>query len=472
MRAVIAGGSIGGLTAALALARRGHDIVLCDRDTLQAHDAWSSAFDRERSVPQYLHAHAFLARGRNLLAANAPDVCRDLLDAGGVEIDMCRPLPPQLRDPELVALVVRRPIIEWALIRALRREPRIEVRDRCRLAGLTVRRDDPSVIGGVRTSTGEVIGAELVVDAMGRNSPVGAWLADLQLPEPLERSSDCGMLYYGRYFRFRADAERPEMFAPLQAARDLGYLTHAVFWQDNDVFAVSLAPMPWDRELKVLRHPDAWMAAASALPALRPFLDPDRSEPISPVMSMGGLRNTLRTFVIDGEPVALGLVSVGDAVCHTNPSHAFGMSLAMAHGFALADAVEHADGLEDVNLSYHRATYPEAVERYEMAADTDDARIRVSQGEPIDFSSPDGNLALFMAQAVPRAILADPTLYVKYVRRVNLLDRTSVLDEDVELLTRAAKIYATKTANDTTDRAFPSRNELVSIATAEIGEHG
>lgn len=466
MRAVIAGGSIAGLTAALALARRGHDVVLCDRDTVDADGAWSYAFDRERSVPQYLHAHAFLARGRNLLTEHAPDVWRDLLDAGGVEIDMGRSLPEQHRDPELIALVVRRPIIEWALIRALRRERRIEVRDRCRLSGLAVRHNGVPVIEAVRTSAGELIRADLIVDAMGRTSPAAAWLAHLQLPEPVERSSDCGMVYYGRYFRFRPGTERPEMFAPLQSVRDLGYLTHAVFWQDNDVFGISLAPAPWDRDLKVLRDPGAWMAAANALPILRSLLDPDRSQPISPVMSMGGLRNALRTFVINGEPVTYGLAAVGDAVCHTNPSHAFGMSLAMAHGFALADVVGSASDLQDIAISYHHATHPEAVERYEMVANTDDARIRLRQGEAIDFSSPDGNLALFMAKAVPRAVLADPILYVKYVRRVNLLDRTTVLDEDVALLRRAAKIYAAKIATRTTDTTFPTRNELVAIANA------
>jgi hypothetical protein len=44
---------------------------------------------------------------------------------------------------------------------------------------------------------------------------------------------------------------------------------------------------------------------------------------------MAGLHNTMRRLVVDGRPVALGLLAVGDAVCTTNPTLGRGLSLAL-----------------------------------------------------------------------------------------------------------------------------------------------
>lgn len=469
MPVLVAGASVAGLTAALALARQGHDVVLCDADTVDADGAWPTAFDRERSVAQFHHPHAFLAYARNLLLARAPDVRDDLLRAGAHEIDMSATLPPDHRDDDLVALVARRPIIEWALIRAVRSEPRVAVRDGCRLGGLVVTRTDRPTVGGLRTQDGDVVRGDLVVDAMGRRSPVARWLRDEGLPVPIERSSSCGRLYYGRYFRFLPGAEQPTRYAPIQSVRDLGYLSHAVFWEDNDVFGISLAPLPWERSLRVLGDPGAWMAAARAMPALRSLLDPDRSEPISPILSMGGLRNVLRRSTTEGRRV-LGLVTVGDAMCHTNPAFAFGMSLAMSHAFALADVLSTADDLDDVAMAYEHAVHPTTSAWHEMVASTDDARIRFERGEPIDPTTPDGDLRLFITRVVPRAMLADPELYARYVRRANLLDPPSVLEEDEDLLWRAAEIHARQAADPT--GGAPGREELLRIAEAGVGSGG
>ena len=53
---------------------------------------------------------------------------------------------------------------------------------------------------------------------------------------------------------------------------------------------------------------------------------------------MGQLRNTLRETCADGQPLVTGLVPIGDARCHTNPTFAFGLSLSLRHASELADA--------------------------------------------------------------------------------------------------------------------------------------
>src|SRR5512144_2003124 len=131
MRFVVAGGGVAGLAAALAVARAGHDVVVLERDRVDAKGSPKDVFDLvRRGIPHYLQPHSFLPRGRRLLADWAPDVLEALLDAGAELQDLALKLhgPRQPGDDELVFLWVRRPIIEWALRRAAAAEPALELR--------------------------------------------------------------------------------------------------------------------------------------------------------------------------------------------------------------------------------------------------------------------------------------------------------------------------------------------------------
>jgi hypothetical protein len=64
---------------------------------------------------------------------------------------------------------------------------------------------------------------------------------------------------------------------------------------------------------------------------------------------MGQLRNTLRETCVNGTPLVTGLIPIGDARCHTNPTFAYGLSLSLGHARALADAADAAT--DDVELA-------------------------------------------------------------------------------------------------------------------------
>src|SRR5689334_23785439 len=121
MRVVVVGAGVGGLGAALALSRQGHDVTVLERDrTPLPHDP-DAAFEWDRrGAPQVRHSHALLARLRNLLRDRFPDVLEDLLDAGATEMRFADNLPVEITDREprpgdddLVALACRRTTFEW-----------------------------------------------------------------------------------------------------------------------------------------------------------------------------------------------------------------------------------------------------------------------------------------------------------------------------------------------------------------------
>src|SRR5512144_2890485 len=140
MKFVVAGGGVAGLAASLAVARAGHRAVVLERDSVDPGGPPEGAFAVGRQgIPHYLQPHAFLPRGRRLLADWAPDVLDALLEAGADPQDLARKLhgPREPGDEDLVYLWVRRPGIEWAIRRAAAAEPSVEIRQGVQVRGVS-----------------------------------------------------------------------------------------------------------------------------------------------------------------------------------------------------------------------------------------------------------------------------------------------------------------------------------------------
>ena len=148
MRIAVTGAGVAGLMAALFLARDGHDVILLERDATPLPANADEAFTwNRRGAPQVRHPHAFLARLRNILRDDLPDVRQELLDAGATEVgwsdiapDTLDDLTPAAGDDDLALLACRRTTFEWVLRRAGLRTERIDLRDGVKVTGLLHRR--------------------------------------------------------------------------------------------------------------------------------------------------------------------------------------------------------------------------------------------------------------------------------------------------------------------------------------------
>ena len=75
---------------------------------------------------------------------------------------------------------------------------------------------------------------------------------------------------------------------------------------------------------------------------------------------MGGERNTLRQFLRDGRPAALGVHVIGDARCQTNSAYAWGSRHALEAACAVRDVIaEHGDDPEAQALALDQRLAPE-----------------------------------------------------------------------------------------------------------------
>ena len=453
MKFVVAGGGAAGLATALAVARDGHEAVVLERDFIEPQDSPVAAFDAARQgIPHFFQPHAFLPRGRRVLAALAPDVLHALEEAGADPQDLRGLLrgAPEPGDEELVWLWVRRPVIEWALRRAAAAEPGIELRPGSRIAGLLTAGNGRPYAVGVGIEDGEAVHGDLVVDALGRYRPPAGW------PRAAADPTDSGAIYYCRYFALADGVEHLD--APLLNPRgDLGYMGFNTFRGDNRTFAVILLAPAADRALRVLRNERAWMRTCSAITPLDTMTSSSYGRPITDVMPMGGLMNVDRT----ADPGVGRLAAVGDALCHTDPAFAYGLSFSLAHASALAEAAAATTDVDSIPENYRSLVTDEARERYALSCETDDARARRWAGDPVDIGRRDGCYPLFAFAAAIAAAPHDDLVLRRTVRRMGLLDRTSVFDDDTEVQQRIETIYR-RLMSSSPASPGPPRDELLS----------
>ncbi|WP_086669163.1 hypothetical protein [Lentzea kentuckyensis] len=451
MRFAIAGGGVAGLAAGLAVARAGHSAVVVERDGVTAKDGPEDAFDVVRKgIPHFQQPHTFLPRGRKILRDLAPDVIDTLLDAGAEEQDVAEKLsgPRQPGDEDLVYLWVRRPMVEWALRRAAAAEPGIRL-----VAGRQITCLIPGA-SGFHLDDGQEITADVVVDALGRYRCPPGW------PRAQAEPSECGAIYYCRYFALNPGAEHVTGPWLLNPRGDLGYMGFNTFRGDNRTFAVIFLVPTADHDLRVLRDDRAWMAAARAISPLDVMTSPDHARPITDVMPMGGLANIDRTAG-SGAP---GLVPVGDALCHTDPAFAYGLSFALVHAQALGRASAAHTTPADITDAYLADVGPEARARHTFALETDAARKLAWSGTPVDISRRDGCYPLFAFAAALAAAPHDDHVLRRTIGRIGLLDPVSVFDTDSDLHDRIERIWAGLTRPP----PGPPREQLLRTINSEL----
>ncbi|MGC9961571.1 MAG: NAD(P)/FAD-dependent oxidoreductase [Acidimicrobiales bacterium] len=327
MRVAIVGGGPVGLFCSIALARRGREVVVIERDPAPSADG---SWDR-RGVMQFRIAHLLRHIVRQSLYAEMPDVWHAMVAAGGV------PAKPDGFPDEMAGLQSRRSTFERAWWSVALRQPGLTV---VHGTAESIRTGSDRVAGVV--VDGEVIDAEIVIVASGRTTHLGD-----EYRAPGEGGA-CGFSYAARMYRARDGVDCPTSPIPIGVLHD-GYQT-IVFPQDDRTLSTVFVRPTDDARFSNLRHEGAFQAAARAIPNLAPWTDPDRFDPILPVLAGSGLSNTYRSTLDENGDVPLaGLFFVGDAVSTTNPAAGRGVSL------GLRQASELLRLLDEVGTDYGSA---------------------------------------------------------------------------------------------------------------------
>jgi len=464
---VVVGGSVGGLATALALSRQGHRVTVLEKETLPDCATPLEAFEqwRRNGAPQARHSHAFLARLHNDVRDREPALYAALMEAGAETIpfaEMTREFfpdePAVPGDEEITLLACRRITFDWALKRHVLTHTDVAYRDGTRVTGLDAVRDEATGlprVTAVRTEgpdgTAQRIEADLVVDATGRNSTLARWLEEIGAA-PLEQESEsCGIFYCSRFYRIRDGVAPPAIEGPIGA--DLGYMKYAIFLGDSRIFSITLAASPDDDVLRQVRRPEVFDAAVRSLPSTRRWVDPAVAEPVTDVYAYANLKNTLRFFVRDGRPLALGVFPIGDALMHQNPLAGRGCTLAWLGGHFLADALAaHPDDPLAFAQTLDERIGRELVPWYRSMRDQDRASGEISReeaagGDPFSFHREDGSvdpkayMRSMLRDGLMPALREDITVLRAFMRVFNLLDAPGDILARPDLLQRVLAVW-------------------------------
>ena len=344
----IVGAGMGGLVSAMLLAGDGHQVTVVERDAAAPPEdparAWEE-WDRT-GVNQFYMGHLFLSRFRAELANELPHVLEALRAAGMLKFSVMDGLPDEMTggvqpgDERFDCITGRRPVMEAVVAGVAGRTDGVTIlRGETVVELLTNETGNGSAthVCGLELEGGEEVRADLVVDAGGRRSPMPRLLADAGAAPVHEESDDSGFIYYGRWFS-STDGSLPIALGPgLQHCDSISIL---LLPSDHGTWAPVIVARADDAQMRKALDADRWMGVMRSHPLAAHWVD---AEPVSDVIPMAKIEDRIRHLIVNGEPVATGVVAVGDAWSCTNPSLGRGASMAIMHATELRDHLRTVD---------------------------------------------------------------------------------------------------------------------------------
>jgi flavin-dependent dehydrogenase len=295
--------------------------------------------------------------------------------------------------------------------------------------------------------------AAAVIDASGRRSPLSRWLAEVGGAEPATDQADGGFVYYARFFRRGATG----LPAIADVLRPFGSISLLVL-PDDAGWSLGVYTTSTDTDLRALRDPEVWTRVASAFPGYEALADGDAvSEGVEVMASHVGRR---RSLVVDGAPVAEGVVAVGDAWACTNPSLGRGITLGVLHAVHTAEVVaRHLDDPAKITLAWQEETDRHLSPWYDATVALDQARLEEMEahraGTPYEPTDPVGQISTAMRAGRDR----DPEVYRMYLE----LQACLATAEDVLARDGAFEAIVAASAEGPIDPGGPDRTELLSL---------
>jgi len=166
------------------------------------------------------------------------------------------------------------------------------------------------------------------------------------------------------------------------------------------------------------------------------------------VYVMAGLLNRHREYVVDGQPLVLGMLPVGDAVICTNPLYGRGCSIGYWGAHLMSEALDSFTGdLRQLAVDYDAAINREIMPWYKAGVEQDAEARRVSsallQGDDPDgdTSDPKTFMRSVLREGLLPALRTDPVVLRAFMRNLNLLTAPDAMTKDPEVMNRVFAVW-------------------------------
>jgi 2-polyprenyl-6-methoxyphenol hydroxylase-like FAD-dependent oxidoreductase len=415
--AVVLGASMGGLLAARVLADFYETVTVVERDVLPETSA------NRRGVPQGRHVHLLLGRGSQVLDELFPGFLDELVAAGAPSFDgdMSKLylsngghlFPRSGRAKDVPFFLPSRPLLESHVRRRVRAVANVTVLDGHDVVELTSTPPRDRVTGALvraRPDGGErVLGADLVVDAMGRGARTPAFLEGLGYGCPVEDHLGMRLAYSSQLLRIPPGMlnELMVIIGPVPG-RPTGM---ALFGNENNTWMFSVIGMvgrePPDELAEMLAFVEDF-APAHVLAAIR------AGEPLAEVAryrmpsSQWRRYDKMRRF-------PAGLLVFGDAICSFNPVYGQGMTVAALEALALQRCLRR--GEDGLARRHFRATAKAVGVAWQMATGADLSLPEVEGPRPLPVRIANNYVDRVLAAAESDIVVAE-----QFARVIAFLD--------------------------------------------------
>ena len=235
--ALVIGGSMAGLLAARVLSDQFARVTIVERDEFRDEP------ESRKGQPQTRHVHGLLASGTQILSRLFPGLVDELAAGGALVGDQAETMRwyclggyRSSAPYGMLAATPSRTFLEWRVRRRVQALPNVTLRGGCGIAGL-VAAPDCSRVTGVRLTApdgdGELIEADLVVDATGRGSAAPRWLAALGYAAPAESKVRVDVGYATRVYRRLPGDPLGDKWIVISPRGSLRAMTSATSWDSR-----------------------------------------------------------------------------------------------------------------------------------------------------------------------------------------------------------------------------------------------
>lgn len=329
--AVVIGGSIAGIAAAKVLSESFDRVIVLEKDGRH------SRREGRPGAAQGWHLHHLLTAGQIELERIFPGIVDDMVREGAFKVDMADQYrirlggtwkKPGTSDIQIVC--AGRPLLEWCVRRRLDDEPRIEFRYESEVGDLVYDRGGNTVIGVAVDRDGDldVVPAEFVVDASGKNTRIPEFLERIGIGAP-EVEQDIINCFYST-MQHQVPPERQwqdKVMVICYAYRPYEDTYAAQYYTDSSrtILSTSLVAYNCYSPPRTARE---FREFADLMPSPVVGENIDGLEPASPIYNFR-YPNMLRLRYEKKRNLPRSLLVVGDAYTSADPVSGLGMTLAL-----------------------------------------------------------------------------------------------------------------------------------------------